>query len=200
MPNRRIHKIIGFVLLAPVLVWAVTGVFFLVRPAYEDAYGALTVKTYPLSSQLELPIADQWLEFRYLETVLGSHLLVRTANGWEHLDGSTGEEYPVPDSNELQSLVADAIAQTPSRYGELAKVDGNTFLTTTGVAITLSWATLSLTQTGNDTRWINKIYDIHYLRWTGIGWLDEIVGVLGLVLLILMAITGARLLFWPQKL
>ncbi len=199
MPNRRIHKIIGFVLLVPVIVWAVTGVFFLVRPAYEDAYAALAVKTYPLSRSLTLPIADKWLEFRYLETVLGSHLLVKTTDGWKHLDGITGDEFPQPDSNAIESLVADAISQSPSRYGEIVEVDGNTFLTSTGVSINLSWTTLSLAQTGNDTRWINKIYDIHYLRWTGIGWLDEIVGVFGLVLLMLMSFTGARLLFWPQK-
>jgi hypothetical protein len=199
MLNRRLHKFIGATLLLPVFAWAATGVFFLFRPAYEDAYASLAVKTYPLSSQLELPLADQWLEFRYLETVLGKHLLVRDASGWEHLNAETGAVFVKPTSQQLEALVADAMSQYPSRYGEIVDLRGDTFLTSTGVSIAVSWPSLGLTQAGNDTRWINQIYDIHYLRWSGINWLDEIVGGAGLLLLILMAITGARLLFGSRK-
>lgn len=199
MPNRRLHKFIGFTLLLPVVAWAVTGVFFLVRPAYEDAYAALTVKTYPLSSPLELPVPEQWLELRYLETAVGRHLLVRTAAGWEHLNALTGEVFELPDATALESLVSDAMGQAPDRYGEIVSVQENRVETSTGVSIAVDWANLTLAQTGNDTRWINQVYDIHYLRWTGIGALDDIIGVLGLILLVLMALTGAKLLFWSPK-
>jgi hypothetical protein len=195
MLNRRLHKVIGATLLLPVFAWAATGVFFLFRPAYDEAYASLGVKTYPLTSQLELPLADQWLEFRYLETVLGEHLLVRTASGWQHLKATTGAVFVKPTGQELEALVTDAISQDPSRYGEIISLQDGSFLTSTGVLIGINWPSLSLTQVGEDTRWINRIYDIHYLRWSGIDWLDEIIGGAGLFLLILMAITGARLLF-----
>ncbi len=199
MPIRRLHKLIGVALLLPVLAWAATGMFFLFRPAYTDAYASLAVKAYPVSGQLELPSSAQWLEFRYLETILGRHLLVRSAAGWQHLRAESGAVFEMPGEAALTTLITDAISQYPARYGEISQMQGDNFLTSTGVSIAVDWSTLSLTQLGNDTRWINQIYDIHYLRWTGIGWLDELVGGFGLILLILMAITGARLLFWPQK-
>jgi len=199
MLSRRLHKYIGVCLLLPVFAWAATGVFFLFRPAFEDAYAGLAVKTYPVSSPLDLPSGEQWFEFRYLETILGKHLLVRTASGWEHRDGQTGNEFKLPSTARLTTLVADAIAENPARYGEIDDVQGSTFHTSTGVSITVIWPSLSLNQAGNDTRWINQIYDIHYLRWTGVDWLDEIVGAFGLLLLILMSITGATLLLGPRK-
>jgi len=67
-------------------------------------------------------------------------------------------------------------------------------LTDTGAEITVDWNNFSLKQRGRDTYWINQVYDIHYLRWSGISWLDEILGVAGLLLLIFMTITGIRLL------
>jgi hypothetical protein len=199
MPIRRLHKLIGVALLVPVLAWAATGMFFLFRPAYDDAYASLTVKAYPYSGPLELPSSVQWLEFRYLETVLGRHLLVRNAAGWQHLEAESGGLFEMPGEAYLKALITDAMSQHPARYGEIVQVQGDNFLTSTGVSISVNWSTLSLTQLGNDTRWINQIYNIHYLRWTGIDWIDELVGGFGLILLILMAITGARLLFWPQK-
>jgi hypothetical protein len=192
--NRRLHKWIGLLLLAPVLAWATTGVFFLVRPAFEEAYSALQVKSYPLTAPLEIAIGEQWLEYRYLETVLGRHLLVRTTAGWTHLNAQTGAQFNEPAADVLAVLVSDAISINPSRYGEIAASNANSFVTSTGVDIEVFWQSLSLSQMGNDTRWINQVYDIHYLRWTGVDWLDEVLGLIGLVLLILMTATGAKLL------
>ncbi|MFT7015172.1 MAG: putative iron-regulated membrane protein [Pseudohongiellaceae bacterium] len=68
-------------------------------------------------------------------------------------------------------------------------------MTDTGAEVTVDWNRLLLSQRGRDTYWINQVYDIHYLRWTGISWMDKILGVAGLLLLILMTVTGIRLLF-----
>ncbi len=195
MMNRKLHKWVGLLLLLPVFAWAITGVFFLFRPAFNEAYGALEVKTYPLSAPLEIEIGEQWLEYRYFETVLGRHLLLRTPAGWSHLNAVTGVEFIEPDGDALAALVNDAVTINPERFGEVTKISNGSFTTSTGVRIEVSWPRLSLRQVGNDTRWIDRIYDIHYLRWTGIEWLDDIVGLLGLMLLILMAATGAKLLF-----
>ncbi len=64
-------------------------------------------------------------------------------------------------------------------------------------SVTLDWDSLSLYQSGRDTRMINLLYEIHYLRWTGIKAVDRVVGMLGLLLILLAAISGARLAFSP---
>lgn len=184
----------GWVLLVPFVTWSITGIFFLVRPAYEDAYKPLLVRSYPQSEELLLPVSDSWLEYRFLESILGGHLLVRSELGWQHFDPLTGSEMSPPTRGELVSLVEDALNDDRQRYGKVVGGEGFLFVTNTGVEVELDWTSFTLRQRGRDTYWINRVYDIHYLRFTGISWLDEIVGVAGLLLLILMTFTGLRML------
>lgn len=195
---RRYHRLIGWVLLLPFIAWSLTGIFFLLRPAYQDAYAPLLIKSYPQAQVLQIPVAQSWLEYRYLESVLGPHLLVRTADGWSHVTSVSGEVYAAPSRAQLSLLVDDAMSADRGRYGQLSGGSGMLFLTDTGAEITVDWDNFSLRQSGRDTYWINQIYDIHYLRWTGIGWLDEFLGVAGLLLLLLMTVTGSRLLLKPS--
>lgn len=191
----------------PFVAWSLTGLFFLLRPAYEEAYEPLLIKSYPVAGTLQIPVADDWLEYRYLSTVLGPHLLVRTELGWQHLTLPEATSYPMPQKDKLVPLIEDAISENTSRYGSLDSSDFDIhstseqaqFFTDTGVEITLDWEKLSLHQRGRDTYWINQIYDIHYLRWTGVSWLDEIVGVTGLILLLIMTVTGFRMLFFKAS-
>jgi hypothetical protein len=37
MTKRQLHRLTGIILLLPFVAWASTAVFFLVRPAYEQA-------------------------------------------------------------------------------------------------------------------------------------------------------------------
>jgi hypothetical protein len=191
---RRFHRVVGWVLVLPFIAWSLTGIFFLVRPAYQDAYAPLLIRSYPQEQMIQLPISDNWLEFRYLKSILGPHLLVRTSNGWLHLNPVSTEDYIVPTRIELAALVNDAMDANRARYGQISGGSDLTFLTDTGAEITVDWNKLSLSQRGRDTYWINQVYDIHYLRWTGISWADKILGVAGLLLLILMTVTGIRLL------
>lgn len=195
MNIHKYHRIVGIVMLTPLVTWALTGLVFLIQPGYGAAYETLTPRTYPLTSSPALSPAQGWSEFRYLRTILGEHLLARSEEGWQHLDPRTLAPSPVPGENAMRSLVADAIAHNPERYGKLSEYDGGTVQTSTGVSITLDWNTLSLRQTGNDTRWIDQLYQIHYLQWTGIRAFDKALGVVGLFLLILMTMTGFKLLF-----
>lgn len=195
MNNRNYHRLAGIILLTPLLTWALTGLVFLIQPGYGAAYETLSPRTYPLTEVQTLPATGEWSEFRYLRTILGEHLLVRDEQGWQHLDPRTLAPSPTPGERELRALVGDAIAHNPERYGEVRLTDGTAIQTSTGVSITLDWNSLSLRQIGNDTRWIDQLYQIHYLQWTGVRIVDRLLGVVGLFLLVLMTFTGFKLVF-----
>lgn len=194
MKYRRLHRLLGLALLLPFAAWATTAIFFLVRPGYTDAYAALDLTTASLPAAIDVSTEPDWREFRYASSPLGEHLLVRTSSGWQHLDGRTGAPFPPPDETELRRLLETAIAAAnPARYGQLTSIDGLNAQTSTGVEIAVHWNNLTASQSGRDTRWINKIYDIHYLRWTGHAGFDQVFGVAGLMLLLVLTWTGATL-------
>lgn len=199
MNIRKYHRLIGIVMLIPLIAWTLTGLFFLIQPGYGAAYEVLQPRTYPLTGTLRspsiLPSENVWSEFRYVRTVLGDHLLVRGEQGWQHLHPETLQPWPLPDADTQLALVADAVTRNPQRYGDVQFVQESVFHTSTGARITLDWNTLSLRQEGNDTRWIDQLYQIHYLQWTGVEMLDRVLGVLGLFLLAAMSVTGFRLSF-----
>ncbi|HWK54421.1 MAG TPA: hypothetical protein VNR18_08630 [Hyphomicrobiales bacterium] len=192
MSLRRRHKIIGLVLLLPFFAWSCTAAFFLVRPRYEQAYEQLQVHRYPLAAQ-QLPLQADWEEVRYFQTLLGPHLLVRSGNTWRHLDPATLTPVPQPDQAALTRLLEDAFTANPQRYGHVTGWDGNRATTSTGATVDVNWDTLTLSQQGRDTYWINKVYDVHYLAWTGNPLLDRILGLSGLALLFYMTWTGLQL-------
>src|SRR5262249_45356043 len=190
------------VLLLPILGWAATGFVFFVKPGYKAAYSTLRVRALPLGTPLAIATPDPaWLEMRALRTVLGEHLLVRTADGWSHLDPATLRPRAPPGDTDLRALIEDAMAADAARYGriqslERRETDGAaSATTTTGVAIDLDWSTLSLSQSGRDTRRIDALYRVHYLQWTGVTAIDRVLGVVGLVLLVTLACFGLRLAF-----
>lgn len=195
MKLREQHKLLGIALLLPFIAWSATGLFFLLRPAYEEAYAQLAVKQYPLEQRLSVTPQPDWREVRWLRSVLGTHLLVRRDTGWTQLDPETLQERPWPDDDSLRRLVTDAFTANPDRYGNLDEFSGRQMTTDTGVDISFDWNTLSYTQQGRDTRGIDQIYRIHYLEWTGIAAIDKVLGVTGLLLLMYMTVTGFRLVF-----
>lgn len=193
MKYRRLHRLLGLVMMLPFIAWATTAIFFLVRPGYIEAYAALDLVTGELPAVIDVRTEPEWREFRYASSPLGSHLLVRTASGWQHLDAMTGAPFAPPDETGLRQLLEPAIAANRDRYGQLTTIDGLTAQTSTGVDITVHWNTLGASQMGRDTRWINKVYDIHYLRWTGHAGFDQVFGVAGLIALLVLTWTGATL-------
>ncbi len=190
---RKFHRVLGLILLLPFFGWALTGLIFFLKPGYKDAYEMLALKTYPLEQKLTLAPDPAWLEIRYLRTVLGEHLLVRTKTGWSQLDPNTMQPQAPPDTAKIKLLLQDACAAHPQRYGNIVSVENNTAKTDTGVEITLDWNRLSLQQKGKDTDRIDLLYRIHYLQWTSISSIDKPLGFIGIVLVMILTMLGIRL-------
>lgn len=194
MTIRTLHRVVGLVMMLPLVGWAVTGAVFFVKPGYAGAYEQLAVRMYPLDDNLAFH-GQAWREARLVKTILGTHLLVRTDAGWRNLDPATLKIVPMPPQEKLRLLFEDAFTANPDRYGHVAtQVDATTH-TTTGVEVALDWNRLALQQRGRDTDRIEMLYRVHYLQWTGVKPLDRLLGVLGLVLLVALAYLGARLAF-----
>lgn len=195
MRARTLHRVIGIILLLPFFGWALTGLIFFIKPGYEGAYEVLSLKTYPLDRPLTINPDPAWLEFRYLKTALGEHLLVRTGAGWAHLNPADMRPRSEPTEDEIRTLLKDAFSANPRRYGNVSKVSGGTASTDTGVEVTVDWKRLSLQQRGTDTDRIDLLYKVHYLQWTGVTIVDRVVGITGIALLMALTVLGARLAF-----
>lgn len=180
-------------MLLPFAAWAATGFVFFLKPGYGGAYEPLTVRSYPIGREIAITPGPGWREFRVLRTILGDHLLVRTDAGWQHLDAASRAPLPPPAEEQMRALVSDAFAAHPARYGRIASVTGNAAQTDTGVRVTLDWNRLALQQRGRDTDWIDALYRVHYLQWTGVAAVDRVLGFLGLTLVIALTALGARL-------
>jgi hypothetical protein len=190
---RKLHRIIGIILLLPFLAWAITGFVFFVKPGYTDAYDMLIPKTYPLDGSVMIASNPAWLEVRFFRTILGNHLTVRTDAGWIHLDPTTLQVRRQPTEDNIKLLLTDAFSSNPRRYGHISRVADDTVWTDTGVKVILDWNTLSLQQRGKDTDRIDFLYKVHYLQWTGMKNVDRVLGIAGLLLLVTLTVLGARL-------
>lgn len=192
---QKFHQYLGLFMLLPFIAWAVTGVFFFFKPGYKEAYQPLVVKQYPIDSLISLPVQQAWLEVRQLKTILGHHLLVKTEEGWQQLSLDSLEQIAEPSKLQITQLINDAISQNKTRYGDIDTIDELKITTSEEVRIQLNWQTMSLRQKGADTDFINTIYNIHYLRWTGIKMLDQFLGVIGLILVVVLAGIGTVMTF-----
>lgn len=177
-------------MLLPLFGWAITGFIFFLKPGYQGAYELLAIKTYPIDEPININPKSTWLEVKYFKTILGNHLLVKTSEGWQHLDPITLSAKQMPTENEIKTLVTDAFSLNPNRYGQILSINKQIIITNTNVNISLDWNRLSLQQTGKDTSFIDSLYKIHYLQWTGIKLVDQILGLLGLILIIFLSSLG----------
>ncbi len=193
MRVRTLHKVIGIILLLPFLAWAATGFVFFLKPGYAGAYEILAPRTYPLDKAASTTPEAGWLEYRYVKTVLGEHLIVRTEKGWGQLNPSDKQPKTPPTRAELELLLKDAFTANPSRYGEITDISGTTARTSTGIELTIDWNRLTLQQHGRDTDRIDLLYRIHYLQWTGVKSIDRVLGFTGLSLVIVLTVLGAWL-------
>ena len=114
MKVRKLHRGFGIVLLLPFFGWAITGLVFFIKPGYAGAYETLSPRTYALTGALPISPDPTWLEFRYFRTVLGDHLLARTASGWHHLNPTNREPRSKAGENEIKLLLSDAFSANPS--------------------------------------------------------------------------------------
>jgi hypothetical protein len=193
MISRKIHRLIGLILVLPMLGWTITGIIFFIKPGYKEAYEQLELKTYPLDRQLILTPTSKWEEVRLMRTILGYHLLVKNNGQVEHLDPISLEVKSIPTSSQYKALIDDVISSNKERYGEVVYVNGTNALTSTGIDIKLDWSSLRLSQKGNDTKLINLLYKIHYLQWSPFNGVNQFLGVVGLLLLMTLTTFGVRL-------
>ena len=180
-------------MLLPFIAWVITGVFFFIKPGYSEAYEKLVVQQYPTHHQTNLPYPNNWFEIRTFRSILGEHVLVKSESQWLHLDVHSFKPVNAPTPDNVKLLITDAIKNNVKRYGEVISVNGLSVLTSTGVNITLNWQKMSLQQKGNDTEFISVMYKIHYLQWTGIESIDKVMGVIGLILVLTLALLGITL-------
>ncbi len=193
MNSRKLHKIIGLLLFVPLIGWSLTGMVFLVKPGYEGAYERIYPKTYPIEETFKIESGGNWHEARILRTILGYHLLVKQDGSWKHLDLKTLKEKPISSETDLFALVEDAISTNKDRYGNIASITSGKIFTDTGVEIAVDWSKLSISQAGSDTHFLNALYKVHYLQWSGLPALNVALGATGIVLLLTLVIFGFSL-------
>lgn len=185
-----LHRYLGYLLILPVVLWALTGAFFLVKPGYKNAYEQLQIISYPLDSTLPLSPLVEWQAIAINRSILGCHYRVKVANKWLHINPLDNQTLSEPSSQSIINLLQDAIKHNPARYGSVLSYQDGVAVTNTKVKLMFDWSRLSLRQQGADSRFFNTMYDIHYLRWTGNKVFDQWFGYIGLGLLALMALTG----------
>ena len=183
----------------PFIAWAVTGVYFFIKPGYKAAYESLPIKTYAITDTIKLKGNQDWLETRIIKSILGTHLLVKTDKGWHHRDLKTLNIIETPTKQQIEILLNDAITHNQQRYGNILTIDGLNIITDTDIRISLNWNNMSLYQQGRDTDFINNMYKIHYLQWTGIESIDKFLGIIGLILVLLLAFLGLKMSIGYKK-
>jgi hypothetical protein len=191
--SRKTHKIIGLILVLPMLGWTLTGLIFFIKPGYGEAYEQLLLKTYPLEKSILVTSSMNWKEAKLIKTVLGHHLIVKTGGKVIHLDPVSLMPKESPTDKQYKLLLEDAFHNNKERYGKISSINGYTAHTTTGVEVNLNWQRLSLSQKGQDTHLINLLYEIHYLQWTPFKGFNQFLGIIGLLLLSTLTVFGIRI-------
>lgn len=196
---KKIHTTLGLILVIPLIGWVLTGMVFLFKPGYGEAYQQISPKFYAIDHyDFSLP-ENSWSEVRVVKSVLGNHLLVKDEHQWQHLNLADFKPWPLPSSEDQIRLLTDAIAGHSERYGTVEGRDGDVYVTSTGVELRLNWNTLSIYQSGSDTQLINLLYKIHYLQWLGNKQANIVLAVFGLLLLSLLMSYGVVLYLRKRK-
>ncbi|MEH6548604.1 MAG: PepSY domain-containing protein [Pseudomonadales bacterium] len=195
MPIAKIHKIIGLIICIPILLWATTGMVFLIKPGYSEAYQSLEIRRYPLSHSPLISAGQQWENINYFKSILGDHLIVQLGDTVRHLDPVSLENMPQPGKAQIAMLIEDAIRTQPERYGSITEISGSHIKTSTGVDIELKWGSMVLRQKGSDTEFINLLYRLHYLQWTSHAEANRYLATLAIILLSSLSIFGFFLAF-----
>lgn len=207
---RRLHRLLGLFLVLPLLAWTGTGLLFFVKPGWAAAYETLrafdaeALNPGELLSPAELPIAaGEATAWELRSTALGPLYLVSRTSGREPLlvHARTGAILSPLDRAAVEEIAQHASARSsaPSRYGDIEEVVVGERVGTVrfagGARVRVDRYDLGLSQSGRDTVWIDRLYDVHYLRWTGVEVLDRILSPIAILGVWLLAFTGLRMLF-----
>lgn len=201
----RPHRLLGLLLVLPLVTWTATGLVFLIKPGWAGAYETLRafddrpVDPGSLVPIAELPIAvGNATGWELGSTALGPVYRVAGQDGATIMDAATGEILSPLGRAAVEAIArhAAARAQAPARYGRVEEIlltDGEGVVRFDGGAeVRVGRHDLSVTQRGPDTAWIDRLYELHYLRWTGIEAVDRTLAPIALVAVWLLAFTGIR--------
>lgn len=195
----RLHAYLGLALVLPLFVWAVTGLIFVIKPGYEQAYERLNLAHRPLVGTINIEAQPNWQQLQLKQSTIGQHLLVTTATGeLLHLNADTLQAFPLPNTEQLEQLFRSATGHNRTRYGEISNVVRAEALirihTTTNVELELHWPTLQVQQIGADTRFIDRLYRLHYLQWSPSPIINSVAVLSALLALLGMCVVGLRML------
>lgn len=210
----NLHRWFGLGLFVPLLVWAVTGLLFQLKPGWSRAYEMLSMEqplpeTMPTVVGIDAllrapagaaPCAPRRVEL--LNTVLGLVYRVRGGACAGIFDAVTGRKRALGPAEFAR--IAEHIVATHPGYQRLptpAVVAGDAASATLkfrdSITVTLGLQDWTLSQRGADTDRIDWWYRLHYLQWTGNRAVDRVVGMVGLGAI--WVVTGAGLVLWWQR-
>jgi len=206
---RFVHRLLALLLLLPLLAWTGTGLLFLVKPGWAAAYESLhAFDGRPLDpgSLVDpkdlLSAAGAASRWELGSTALGPVFRVSggAGGGPSLVHGATGRVISPLDREAVEAVALDAASRAsgPTRYGAIEEVilgeKEGVVRFNGGAVVRVNRYDLTMTQRGSDTEWIDRLYDVHYLRWTGSERLDRILAPLAILGVWLLAFTGLRML------
>jgi hypothetical protein len=216
---RSLHRMLGLVLLAPILVWAVTGLLFQLKPGWDAAYasldgappaavldprGLLGLDAAVAAAKTDAPLIGA----RLIASDLGPMWrldLGGDAGGRVLIDARDGRVRSPLDEAAVRALVNAAVARAtrPERYGAIQGValggEDATVRFAGGATVTVGRHDAALAQRGPDTDTIDLLYRLHYLQWTESKAVNRVLAVVGVVGLVLLALVGVALLLRARR-
>ncbi len=201
---RRLHRLLGLLLLLPLVAWTVTGLAFHLKPGWAGAYEQLRayddgpLDPAGLIAPADLPIAGGSTAWELGSTAVGPVYRMSREAGPVLVHATTGRILSPLDRASVEAIArrASSRAAASERYGDVEDV----LLTERegvvrfagGAVVRVGRYDLSVAQRGADTAWIDRMYELHYLRWTGIEAIDRVLAPIAVVAVWLLAFTGVR--------
>jgi uncharacterized iron-regulated membrane protein len=193
----RLHRWAAIILVAPLVVWSITGLLFHLKPGWKRAYDTLSIEQ-PLTDT-NVAAIQSLPRFKQLElfgTAIGPMYRLDSSS---LVDAHTLRPCSPLSIDDAKTLAREAVARSLQRAGYGALIEANADETTVHVkfanaVVDVDRASGSLYQHGADTARIDWLYRIHYLKWTNIPSVDRVVAVIGLAL-IWLAMAAGMVLF-----
>jgi hypothetical protein len=215
---RRLHRLLGLVLVLPLVLWIATGLLFHVKHRYGEAYERLVV---PHDQEVDwsrarlspAEVIERGLARAPL--ALAVHPSGRVAyfgalgDSPVAIDASNGEAIEPATDDVARAWLSAALASSPNaaRYGdEIAHDSANERSSLTGVldpcfvartsgtkTVTIDRLTGEIRQTGALNDFIDATYKVHYLQWTPWEPLNIALVLLSIPVAFLLAFTGVRM-------
>jgi uncharacterized iron-regulated membrane protein len=201
----RVHRWLAIVLVAPLVVWSITGLLFHLKPGWDRAYDQLSAER-PAGLQpgavaslaaIEAALGGVTItRLELFDSVLGPLCRVTTSTGEELFDATTAKRRSPLSIEDARAIAVDAVSRSThhAAYGEpldTKETDDTVRVRFAGGStVDVDRHAARLSQRGADTDRIDWLYRIHYLQWTGKRGLDRVLGVVGLMLIWAVFVPG----------